>query len=42
MVHKEGGGPASECKIEKNTIRYGGLVQLIRIQMCLTKPRCHK
>ena len=23
MVHKEGGGPASECKIEKNAIQYG-------------------
>ena len=22
MVHKEGGGPASECKSEKNAIKY--------------------
>ena len=29
MVHKEGGGPASECKIDKNTIKHGRTVQLI-------------
>ena len=23
MVHKEGGGPTSECKIEENEIKYG-------------------
>ena len=23
MVHKEGGGPTSKCKIEKNAIKYG-------------------
>ena len=23
MVHKEGGGPASKCKTEKNAIKYG-------------------